>query len=205
MACAAVAGIRPDRCVGTSSAQARRWAAQAFLTVELNEALVTIVMGLDQHRAQLTAEWVDTSNGEISRARVAPAHRGGVRRFFSRFGGQELRRLPLEFPRVEPRKRDARPLVRLPSCVLDARKDNTRVCRCRVLPLARSRSLRSPTGAPASSPVRYSAPTSMTLPRSFHRGTLPRLESACRHFYFTPLARTSRSRTSSSSDRWSSS
>jgi transposase len=61
-----------------------------ILTVELNEALVTIVMGLDQHRAQLTAEWVDTSNGEISRARVAPAHRAGVRRFFSRFGGQEL-------------------------------------------------------------------------------------------------------------------
>jgi hypothetical protein len=51
---------------------------------------VTIVMGLDQHRAQITADWVDTSTGEVSRARVAPAHRAGVRQFVSRFEGQEL-------------------------------------------------------------------------------------------------------------------
>jgi transposase len=51
---------------------------------------VTIVMGLDQHRAQITAEWLDTSTGEISRARVAPAHRAGVRRFVERFRGLEL-------------------------------------------------------------------------------------------------------------------
>jgi transposase len=47
-------------------------------------------MGLDQHRAQITADWVDTSTGEVSRARVAPAHRAGVREFVSRFEGQEL-------------------------------------------------------------------------------------------------------------------
>jgi transposase len=51
---------------------------------------VTIVMGLDQHRAQITADWVDTSTGEISRARVAPADRAGVRRFVARFRGREL-------------------------------------------------------------------------------------------------------------------
>jgi transposase len=51
---------------------------------------VTIVMGLDQHRAQITAEWIDTSTGEISRKRVAPADREGVRRFAGRFRGQEL-------------------------------------------------------------------------------------------------------------------
>jgi transposase len=51
---------------------------------------VTIVMGLDQHRAQITAEWIDTSTGEISRARVAPADRAGVCRFLERFGDQEL-------------------------------------------------------------------------------------------------------------------
>ena len=51
---------------------------------------MTIVMGLDQHRAQITAEWLDTSTGEVSRARVAPAHRVGVRRFVERFRGQEL-------------------------------------------------------------------------------------------------------------------
>jgi transposase len=51
---------------------------------------VTIVMGLDQHRAQITAEWIDTSTGEVSRQRVAPGHRAGVRQFLSRFEGGEL-------------------------------------------------------------------------------------------------------------------
>src|SRR4051812_29140907 len=52
--------------------------------------LVTIVMGLDQHRAQITAEWLDTDTGEISRTRIAPADRNGVRQFASRFAGQPL-------------------------------------------------------------------------------------------------------------------
>src|SRR3954449_10722230 len=47
-------------------------------------------MGLDQHRAQITAEWIDTATGEVSRGRVAPADRAGVRRFAARFGGEEL-------------------------------------------------------------------------------------------------------------------
>src|SRR3954467_6602393 len=47
-------------------------------------------MGLDQHRAQITADWLDTDSGEVSRARVAPADRGGVRRFLERFAGREL-------------------------------------------------------------------------------------------------------------------
>ena len=51
---------------------------------------MTIVMDLDQHRAQITAEWIDTSTGEVSRQRVAPAHRAGVRRFAERFGDIEL-------------------------------------------------------------------------------------------------------------------
>jgi transposase len=51
---------------------------------------VTVVMGLDQHRAQITAEWLDSETGEVSRARVAPADRDRVRRFLSRFAGQQL-------------------------------------------------------------------------------------------------------------------
>ena len=51
---------------------------------------MTIVMGLDQHRAQITADWLDTSTGEVSRARVAPADRAGVRGFVERFHGREL-------------------------------------------------------------------------------------------------------------------
>ena len=49
-----------------------------------------IVMGLDQHKAQISAEWLDTATGEVSRARVAPAHRQSVPRFLRRFCGQEL-------------------------------------------------------------------------------------------------------------------
>jgi transposase len=51
---------------------------------------VSIVMGLDQHRAQITAEWIDTETGEVSRSRVAPADRASVRRFLGRFSGREL-------------------------------------------------------------------------------------------------------------------
>ena len=51
---------------------------------------MAVVMGLDQHRAQITAEWVDTDTGEISRGRVVPADRAGVRRFLARFRGLEL-------------------------------------------------------------------------------------------------------------------
>ena len=51
---------------------------------------MTIVMGLDQHRAQITAEWIDTATGELSRSRITPAHRAGVRRFAERFRGLQL-------------------------------------------------------------------------------------------------------------------
>jgi hypothetical protein len=47
-------------------------------------------MGLDQHRAQITAEWLDSETGEVKRGRVSPADRAGVRRFLEQFGGQEL-------------------------------------------------------------------------------------------------------------------
>jgi hypothetical protein len=76
-------------------------------------------MGLDQHRAQITGEWIDTSTGEVHRARVAPADRAAVRKFLSRFRGQErevaleattgwrfvveeLRRAGAEVPLAEP-------------------------------------------------------------------------------------------------------
>jgi transposase len=51
---------------------------------------MAIVMGLDQHRAQITAEWIDTDSGELGRARVSPAHCDDVRKFFKRFAGQPL-------------------------------------------------------------------------------------------------------------------
>ncbi len=51
---------------------------------------MSIVMGLDQHRAQITADWLDTGSGEVSRARVAPADRVALREFVARFGGRQL-------------------------------------------------------------------------------------------------------------------
>jgi hypothetical protein len=47
-------------------------------------------MGLDQHRAQITGEWIDTETGEVQRMRVAPADRAHVREWLSRFDGREL-------------------------------------------------------------------------------------------------------------------
>ena len=49
-----------------------------------------IVTGLDQHRAQITAEWIDLETGEISRGRVLPADRAAVRKFLGRFAGRAL-------------------------------------------------------------------------------------------------------------------
>jgi hypothetical protein len=52
--------------------------------------MVSIVMGLDQHRAQIIGEWIDTETGEVQRTRVAPADRAAVRKFLQRFRGRRL-------------------------------------------------------------------------------------------------------------------
>jgi hypothetical protein len=51
---------------------------------------MSIVMGLDQHRARISAEWIDTISGEVFRARIAPADRAGVRKFLAQFRGEGL-------------------------------------------------------------------------------------------------------------------
>ena len=51
---------------------------------------MSIVMGLDQHRGQITGVWIDTETGELQRTRVAPADRAAVREFLERFRGLEL-------------------------------------------------------------------------------------------------------------------
>jgi hypothetical protein len=47
-------------------------------------------MGLDQHRAQISAEWIDTVTAELCRARIAPADRAAVPKFFARFARKGL-------------------------------------------------------------------------------------------------------------------
>ncbi|HEY3728798.1 MAG TPA: hypothetical protein VGL51_16595 [Solirubrobacteraceae bacterium] len=51
---------------------------------------MSLVMGLDQHRAQISTEWIDTITGEVFRARIAPADRAGVRAFLAKFMGESL-------------------------------------------------------------------------------------------------------------------
>ena len=51
---------------------------------------MSIVMGLDQHRGQITSEWIDTETGEVQRSRVTPADRARVREWLERFRGQKL-------------------------------------------------------------------------------------------------------------------
>jgi transposase len=51
---------------------------------------MTIVMGLDQHRAQITYDLLDTETGEMKGGRIRPADRESVRDFLGRFAGCEL-------------------------------------------------------------------------------------------------------------------
>jgi hypothetical protein len=48
------------------------------------------VVGPHHPCAKITTEWLDQETGEVSRARVTPADRAGVRRFLARFAGQRL-------------------------------------------------------------------------------------------------------------------
>jgi transposase len=102
-------------------------AGQACAVLERSGVEVprAIVLGLDQHRAQITAEWIDTASGEVGRARIAPADRRAVRRFLGRFGGlpvaaaleattgwrfvaEELRAIGAEVHLAEPAETSAR-------------------------------------------------------------------------------------------------
>jgi transposase len=58
--------------------------------VEHEEAQVTIVVGFDQHRAQITYDLLDTETGEVRGGRIRPADREGVRRFLARFEGGRI-------------------------------------------------------------------------------------------------------------------
>src|SRR4051812_37863111 len=90
MACAGPRGLSCRTCRGLLSSRRGPGFAQALRPWSVRRPRVTIVMGLDQHRAQITADWLDTTTGEVSRARIAPADRAGVCRFAGRFRGQEL-------------------------------------------------------------------------------------------------------------------
>jgi transposase len=57
---------------------------------ELEEAPMTIVVGLDVHREQITFDALDTDTGEVRSGRVRPVDRESFRRFLRRFDGEPV-------------------------------------------------------------------------------------------------------------------
>lgn len=51
---------------------------------------MTVFVGLDVHRAQITFDALDIDSGEVHTGRVRPANRATFRRFLTRFEGREL-------------------------------------------------------------------------------------------------------------------
>src|SRR4051794_10149432 len=54
------------------------------------EVAVTVFVGLDVHRAQITFDALDVDSGELQTGRVQPANRDTFRRFLARLDGQPL-------------------------------------------------------------------------------------------------------------------
>jgi transposase len=50
---------------------------------------MAIVGGLDVHRGQITFDWVSRDSGEVTRGRICPADRAGLRSWLSTFDGEE--------------------------------------------------------------------------------------------------------------------
>ena len=77
-------------CEGPPPAQAHLCAVSALLGRSFRRrSLVSIVGGLDVHRAQITFDYLDTVTGEVEVGRVVPATRVELREWLSRFGGKE--------------------------------------------------------------------------------------------------------------------
>jgi transposase len=64
--------------------------ADVVSSTELEEVPVTIVMGFDQHRGQITWDGLDGSTGELRRGRVRPADRESFGHFLRRFAGERI-------------------------------------------------------------------------------------------------------------------
>jgi transposase len=74
---------------GRPSARAREDARNIDLEPE-EVPDMTIVVGMDLHREQITYDLLDMNTGEVGRGRVSAAHRNGLRRFLSGLGDGEV-------------------------------------------------------------------------------------------------------------------
>jgi transposase len=62
----------------------------------IEEVPMTIIGGLDVHRAQITFDYVDTESGEVSRGRIQPATRTAFRKWLTGFGESQDMKLAVE-------------------------------------------------------------------------------------------------------------
>ena len=58
---------------------------------EREEAPMTMVVGFDVHRSQITYDCLDTETGEVQTGRITPATREALREWISRFDGKHLK------------------------------------------------------------------------------------------------------------------
>src|SRR5216110_3385644 len=61
----------------------------SFMSTELEEVPMRIVVALDVHRRQITFKTLDRESGEVRRGRIVPATRGAVREWLEQFAGCE--------------------------------------------------------------------------------------------------------------------
>ena len=57
---------------------------------------MSIIGGLDVHRAQITFDWVDRQSGEARRGRIAPATRTALRAWLGQLPGSEGAQPPVD-------------------------------------------------------------------------------------------------------------
>jgi transposase len=64
----------------------------AFVSkTEREEAPMTMVVGFDVHRSQITYDSLDTESGEVITGRISPATREALRTWLSQFEGKQMK------------------------------------------------------------------------------------------------------------------
>jgi hypothetical protein len=95
---------------------------------------VTIVMGLDQHRAQITFDLLDTETGEVRGGRVRPADRESFRRFLRPFSGKRIEAALAATTGWRFLVEELRPVGALDGVLAGDRREHPQMRRGRLLP-----------------------------------------------------------------------
>src|SRR5215211_9210464 len=84
------AAVRKMAWPGIPSVQARMIGAAVVDRRSVRRFLVRIVVAFDQHRERIAFDALDAATGEVHRGRIRPADRLGLRRWLSRWDGEEI-------------------------------------------------------------------------------------------------------------------